>query len=56
VEQFEGIRRDVRDQGISIRALAKRHGVHRRTVRQASPRCGIWWLGCGSRLAPTAAR
>jgi transposase len=35
VEQFEGIRRDARDQGMSIRALAKRHGVHRRTVRQA---------------------
>jgi transposase len=35
VEQFEGIRRDSRDQGLSIRALAKRHGVHRRTVRQA---------------------
>jgi transposase len=35
VEQFEVIRRDSRDQGMSIRALAKRHGVHRRTVRQA---------------------
>jgi transposase len=35
VEQFEGIRRNSRDQGMSIRALAKRHGVHRRTVRQA---------------------
>ena len=35
VEQFEGIRRDSRDQGVSIRALARRHGVHRRTVRQA---------------------
>ena len=35
MEQFEGIRRDSRDQGMSIRALAKRHGVHRRTVRQA---------------------
>src|SRR4029453_5270594 len=35
VEQFEGIRRDSRDQGMSIRALARRHGVHRRTVRQA---------------------
>jgi transposase len=35
VEQFEGIRRDARDRGMSIRALAKRHGVHRRTVRQA---------------------
>jgi transposase len=35
VEQFEGIRRDSRGQGLSIRALARRHGVHRRTVRQA---------------------
>ena len=35
MEQLEGIRRNSRDQGMSIRALAKRHGVHRRTVRQA---------------------
>ncbi|MGH3371992.1 MAG: IS21 family transposase [Nocardioidaceae bacterium] len=35
VEQFERIRRDSRDEGLSIRALAKRHKVHRRTVRQA---------------------
>jgi transposase len=35
VEQFERIRRDSRDRGMSIRSLAKRHGVHRRTVRQA---------------------
>jgi transposase len=35
VEQFEGIRRDSRDQGMSIRGLARRHGVHRRMVRQA---------------------
>ena len=35
MEQFERIRRDSRDQGMSIRALAKRHEVHRRTVRQA---------------------
>jgi transposase len=35
VEQFEGIRRDARDRGMSIRALARRHGVHRRTVREA---------------------
>ena len=39
VEQFEGIRRDSRDQGMSIRALARRHGVHRRTVRQALGGC-----------------
>jgi hypothetical protein len=32
VEQFEGIRHESRDQGS---ALARRHGVHQRTVRQA---------------------
>jgi transposase len=35
VEQFESIRRQYRDEGLSIRELARRHGVHRRTVRQA---------------------
>jgi transposase len=35
VEQFAAIRRDHRMDGLSIRALADRHGVHRRTVRQA---------------------
>src|SRR5260221_10871918 len=34
VEVFEAIRRD-RRAGLSIRALAERHGVHRRTGRQA---------------------
>jgi len=32
---FEQIRRDSRVEGLSVRGLAKRHGVHRRTVRQA---------------------
>ena len=32
---FETIRRDQREEGLSIRALAERHAVHRRTVRQA---------------------
>ena len=33
---FEAIRRDRRDDpDVSIRELATRHGVHRRTVRQA---------------------
>lgn len=32
---FAAISRDARDNGLSIRALADRHGVHRRTVRQA---------------------
>ena len=35
VEQFERIRRDRREEELSIRALARRHGVHRRAVRQA---------------------
>ena len=35
MELFEGIRRDHRLEGLSIRALAERHRVHRRTVRQA---------------------
>jgi transposase len=35
VEQFAAIRRDHRVDGLSIRALADRYGVHRRTVRQA---------------------
>lgn len=35
MEQFEQIRRDHAREGLSIRELAKRHGVHRRAVRQA---------------------
>jgi len=35
VEQFERIRRDHRELGLGIRALAARHRVHRRTVREA---------------------
>ncbi len=35
VELFERIRRDRRIEGLSIRELAERHRVHRRTVRQA---------------------
>jgi transcriptional regulator with XRE-family HTH domain len=35
VEQFEQIRRDRAREGLSIRKLARRHGVHRRAVRQA---------------------
>jgi transposase len=35
VETFEQIRRDRGRGGLSIRALAERHGVHRRAVRQA---------------------
>lgn len=35
VEQFELIRRDRRDEDMSIRALSEKYKVHRRTVRQA---------------------
>jgi transposase len=35
VELFEQIRRDRDREGLSIRALAEKYGVHRRTVRQA---------------------
>jgi len=35
VEQFELIRRDREREGLSIRALSERHGVHRRAVRAA---------------------
>jgi transposase len=35
VELFEAIRRDQRREELSIRQLADRHRVHRRTVRQA---------------------
>jgi transposase len=35
VELFEQMRRDREREGLSIRELARRHGVHRRAVRQA---------------------
>jgi transposase len=35
VEQFEGIRRDRRLEGLSVRGLAKKYRVHRRVVREA---------------------
>jgi len=35
VELFAAIRRDARVEGLSVRALAVRYQVHRRTVRQA---------------------
>jgi transposase len=35
VELFERIRHDKREEGLTVRALSRRHGVHRRTVRQA---------------------
>lgn len=35
VDVFASIRRDARVEGLSVRELARRHGVHRRTVRAA---------------------
>lgn len=35
MKQFEDIRRDHRLEGLSVRALARKHRVHRRVVRQA---------------------
>lgn len=35
VELFERIRRDSRIEGLSVRALSRKYGVHRRTVREA---------------------
>lgn len=35
VDVFIEIRRESRTEGLSVRALSKKHGVHRRTVRQA---------------------
>lgn len=35
VDLFASIRRDARVEGLSIRELARRHSVHRRTVRAA---------------------
>ena len=35
MELFERIRIDKREEDVSVRALARRHGIHRRTVRQA---------------------
>lgn len=35
VELFAAIRRDSRIEGLSVRGLARKYGVHRRTVREA---------------------
>jgi hypothetical protein len=40
VELFEAIRRDRRREGLSIRELADKHRMHRRTVRQALASAG----------------
>ena len=52
VELFAQIRRDARVERLSVRALAAKHRIHRRTVRQAlgsaapperKPRRGVSW-------------
>ena len=52
VELFGRIRRDARVEGLPVRALAVRPGVHRRAVRQRlesaapperKPRRGVFW-------------
>ncbi|MFI0451215.1 IS21 family transposase [Actinomadura sp. 6N118] len=35
VEMFAAIRRDARIEGLGVRALARKYGIHRRTVREA---------------------
>src|SRR6202043_2797683 len=35
VEQFELMRRDFEQEGLSVRAIARKYGAHRRTVREA---------------------
>ncbi len=35
MDVFAEIRRDARVEGLSVRELVRRHGVHRRTVRAA---------------------
>jgi transposase len=56
VEQFERIRRESRQEALSIRALAKRHGVHRRTVRQALGDATPPGRKLPERLAPATGR
>lgn len=59
VDLFARIRRDARVEGLSVRALAVRHGVHRRTVRQAltsaSPPARKPRQGVSRRLEPVKA-
>jgi hypothetical protein len=55
VELFEQIRKDRRAEGSSIRELADRHHVHRRTVRQALDSPPAWQAAaspCGCRRRP----
>lgn len=52
MELFERIRRDRREEEVSIRGLARRHKVHRRTVRQAIGAALPPARKVASRLAP----
>jgi hypothetical protein len=62
VELFESIRRDSRLAGMGIRALARKHHVHRRTVRQAllsavpPQRKWVERVGCQKPVSGHAAR
>ena len=51
VELFERIRRDSWREGLSVRALARKYGVHRRLVREAltSPRPAAEDAGAAAR-------
>jgi len=51
VEQYERIRRDHRDEVLSIRAPAGQHGVHKHALRWGQIRPSRWakW-GCRSQL------
>ena len=51
MELFEQIRGDRRRERLSIRELAERHGVHRRTVRQAPE---LWTLEQPALVLPHA--
>jgi transposase len=53
VELFAAIRRDSRVEGLSVRALAARYGVHRRTVREALSGA---WPAPRKRLPPRRSR
>lgn len=53
VELFAAIRRDARLEGLSIRLLASKYGVHRRTVREA---LGSAWPAPRKKLPPRKSR
>lgn len=53
VELFAAIRRDSRVEGLSVRALARKHGVHRRVVREALSGA---WPAPRKKMAPRGSR